>query len=153
MASNGSVSFTFFFFLTYVFQIIIYTTVYTQCWDGRWTAFLGECILGHFRPCNSEVVKVYLLTTRFSNPVFCAMDNTCIETQHICQYFQTFWDMHLPNSSVEESLVVSHLHMQDIYIHALYRSAEERSWYCSYSGWTTTLAVNVYYRLTHWCGC
>lgn len=52
---------------------------------------------------------------------------------------------HLPNSSVEESLCVSHLHMQVFYIASfmLYAEVLKKSWYCLYSGGTTGLHTDA----------
>lgn len=60
MASKGSVSFfasSLMFFRSSCILLYISSV-------GMEDELLGECSLGHFIPCSSEVVKVYMLNTQ-----------------------------------------------------------------------------------------
>lgn len=61
MASKGIVSF---FASSLMFFRSSYILLYISSVGMEDELLLGECSLGHFRPCSSEVVKVYMLTTQ-----------------------------------------------------------------------------------------
>lgn len=101
---------------------------------------LGECSRGRFRTCSNEVVKFTVQTAQILATPCCAL--LVVLARRRDTHMQTLASIvrqaHLPNSSVEKCLCVSHLHMQNFYVPSfmLCRSAEERSLYCSYSGAT-----------------
>lgn len=101
------------------------TAVYIQC-RVEDEPPVGECSCGRFRTCSNEVLKFTVWTAQSLAIHCCALlvvlaRRRDTHTQILASIVR---QAHLPNSSVEKSLCVSHLHMQDFYIASFLLCAE-----------------------------